>query len=106
MKVKIAISIGIGVTVIVVVAVVAIFIWKKLNGATNRDEEITLVNFDVNPASRIIESEPKSLSEEEREFDELLEAYQEARRSSLDIKPGTYFLKRRNLEHFLYSLKI
>ena len=45
-------------------------------------ETITLTNFDGNPQQRIIEDNEKSLTDEEKEFDELVDEFNRVRQAA------------------------
>ena len=73
------VTIYVGVAVIVLVIVIVIFACKKIY-STKRQEAITLTNFDINPGHPIIEEDPRSLTDEENEFDELVSEYNRIRK--------------------------
>ena len=79
MRVNLIIYTAVGFAIFVIVIVV-FFLRKFCTG--NRPESITLTNFDVNPHQPIIEE--STLSEEEKEFDDLVENYKQARQAAED----------------------
>ena len=92
LQVKVVISVTIGLTLIVIT--VSVFLYKKYC-STRRNQAITLTNFDGNTSQRIIEDCPTSLSDEERQFDELVDEYQRVRQADQKSNSGmfSFYLK-------------
>ena len=72
------ISIAVGVTAVVII--IFVLVYKKCGSRTQQDA-ITLTNFDGNVQQRIIEDCPPTLSDEEREFDQLVDEYHQVRQA-------------------------